>query len=352
MERKILTILSAILTATMLLTIVLLLGIDDIHTKSESLAFNMQLKRQYRQTLRDIMQDEKANESELQSFADKGQLRIALPQDTGEDNIHYTEDIIKRTVGVIIDGIDDTYFDSDPILGSVNNINDFNAYEDEGRAYLDITLNNIYEVSHLIEDNYLYLNFLDPHDVYPYVVVIDAGHGGSDVGAVEGDYYEKTIDLDIVLKLKELIDQDPDIKAYYTRLDDYDISLKDRVSLSNDVNADVFLSVHNNSLSGFGAKNTSGTQVLYYASDISGLSMRFANICLDKLCGYLNSTNRGLVNGDDIYIVHNSKAPVALVEIGFLSNQEDLNKLNNDIYRRRCAKALYDSIREMLTYKE
>ena len=268
--------------------------------------------------------------------------------------IQYSENILDRFYQVVIPGVDDAYFDSNPIMGSVGNINDFSAYEAGGKAYYDITLNGVYDARTTLEGGYLYLDFENPHKVYDHVVVIDAGHGGKDVGAVEGNCYEKTIDLDIVLKLKQLIDADPRIKAYYTRLNDTNPSLDERVRLANDVNADVFLSVHNNSLSGFGAKMTSGTQVLYYASDPTGLSGRFADICLNAICDTLQSTNRGLVNGDDIYIIHNSKSPVALVEVGFLSNPQDLMKLNQEQYQQRCAEALYASIREMLdkTYTE
>lgn len=354
MERKIVGIFSLILAAISVLLIGLFLGISDIHYKSEVLAKEINESREYKQSLKDRMQDEIANYEELKSFADKGQIRIAIPKGVKETDIKLNEDIMNREYRVIVPGIGDEYFDENPIMGSVSRIDDFYAYEDDGKGYFDIKLNGIYDCKHTIDEDYLYLDFEDPHKVYDSVVVIDAGHGGKDVGAIQGYNNEKDIDLDIVLKLKELLDDDPAVKAYYTRLTDTNPTLEERVKLSNDVSADVFLSVHNNSLSGFGSSTTSGTQVLYYVSDATGNSKTFADICLDKLCSYLGSDNRGLVNGDDIYIIHNSKAPVALVEIGFLSNQSDLRKLTNEEYQRTCAKALYDSIKEMIskTYKE
>ncbi len=354
MERKIMTIFAGVLSGVMLLSMVLLIGIDDIHYKSEVLAKEASESEQLKQSIADRIRDEAANEAELASFADKGQIRIAIPSGVDTGAIRYNEDTLDRFYQIVIPNVGEDYFDSNPIMGTVGNIEDFSAYEDDNNAYFDITLNNVYSARATIENGYLYIAFDNPHNVYNSVIVIDAGHGGRDVGAVEGSSYEKTIDLDIVYKLKELIDADPTIMAYYTRLGDTNPSLEERVSLANDVNADLFLSVHNNSLSGFGANSTSGTQVLYYASDVTGLSMRFADICLEKLCRYLNSTNRGLVNGDDIYIIHNSKSPVALVEIGFLSNPEDLAKLKSDAYQKECAKALYDSIKEMIneTYVE
>lgn len=354
MEKKIMQIFSVILGGVMVVCIGLFLGIGDIHYKSEVLAKDIQESREYKQNLKDRMRDELANAEELASFSDKGQVRITIPKGVDENAIKLNEDIMNRQYQVIIPNVDDDYFDSNPIMGSVSRIDDFFAYEDDGDGYFDITLNDVYDCRTTIENGYIYLDFEDPHKVYDNVVVIDAGHGGRDVGAIQGNVEEKDIDLDIVLKLKELLDADPSIKAYYTRLTDTNPSLEERVKLANDAGADVFLSVHNNSLSGFGSATTSGTQVLYYVSDSTGNSKKFADICLDKLCDYLNSDNRGLVNGDDIYIIHNSKSPVALVEVGFLSNASDLLKLTNETYRKTCAKALYDSIKEMIdrTYKE
>lgn len=354
MEKRIMRIFSVILGCVMVVCVGLLMGISDIHYKSEVLAKDIQKSREYRQSLKDRMRDEMANAEELASFADKGQIRIAIPKGVSESDIKLNEDIMNREYQVVIPNVNDEYFDNNPIMGSVSRIDDFFAYEDDSKGYFDIKLNGIYDCRHTVDGDYLYLDFEEPHKLYDSVVVIDAGHGGKDVGAIQGNYNEKDIDLDIVLKLKELLDNDPSIKAYYTRLSDTNPTLEERVRLSNEVGADVFLSVHNNSLSGFGSATTSGTQVLYYVSDGSGNSKTFADICLNNLCSYLGSDNRGLVNGDDIYIIHNSKSPVALVEIGFLSNQSDLRKLLSEDYQKTCAKALYDSIKEMIskTYKE
>ena len=341
------TIGSFVLVGVMILSIVLLIGIDDIHQKSEVLAEELTQSRQYRETLADRMRDEEDNSQLLMSFADKGQIRIALPENVSSDMIEYNEDVMKRTYKIVIPDVSSDYFDKNPIVGSVEKIDDFDAYEENGGAYFDFMLNDIYAITPTVGDGYLYIDFKNPHEVYDKVVVIDAGHGGRDVGAVEGNNYEKTIDLDIALMLKDIIDADPTIKAYYTRLDDSNPTLEERVKLANTVRADAFLSIHNNSISGFGASSTSGTQVLYYSSDPTRLSERFAEICLRNLCTTLNSKDRGLVNGDDIYIIHNSKSPVALVEIGFLSHPEDLAKLNRKEYQLRSARALYDSIKEM-----
>lgn len=84
--------------------------------------------------------------------------------------------------------------------------------------------------------------------MYDKVVVIDAGHGGRAPGANKQGVNEKEIDLDIVLQLKKILDEDDhNIGVYYTRTDDSNPTFDQRVQLANKSDADLFISVHNNS---------------------------------------------------------------------------------------------------------
>lgn len=78
----------------------------------------------------------------------------------------------------------------------------------------------------------------------PFVVVLDAGHGGHDPGNLGNGYLEKNIALNIVLKVGELLEKNQDIKVIYTRKDDTFIDLFVRGEIANKANADLFVSVH------------------------------------------------------------------------------------------------------------
>ena len=81
-------------------------------------------------------------------------------------------------------------------------------------------------------------------------VVIDAGHGGHDSGAVGGNYVEKDIALSVALKLGSYIKQYlPDVKVIYTRTNDRFVELNERAAIANRNNADVFISIHVNAVS-------------------------------------------------------------------------------------------------------
>ena len=192
------------------------------------------------------------------------------------------------------------------------------------------------------------MDFLTPHEVYDKVVVIDAGHGGNAPGATKQGINEKDIDLAIVLKVKELFDQagDKSVGVYYTRTDDSNPSLEQRVDMANKAGADLFISVHNNSTKSGRMSSINGTAVMYdeeKASEEKG-SMQLAQICLEEMTAALGSTSKGIVKGHEIYIIRTAEMPVALIEVGFMTNQDELNRLNDEAYQKEAAQAIYNAI--------
>jgi N-acetylmuramoyl-L-alanine amidase len=177
-------------------------------------------------------------------------------------------------------------------------------------------------------------------------VVVDAGHGGRAPGATKQGINEKDIDLGIVLQLKKIFDNSGgNIGVYYTRTDDSNPTFDQRVQLANKSQADLFISIHNNSTKSGRMSSTHGTQVMYSESDTKELgSKAFAQICLDHVTEALESRDKGLVEGDEIYIIRTSEVPVALIEVGFMTNQEELNLLNSTDYQKKAAEGVYDAV--------
>lgn len=276
------------------------------------------------------------------------QLQIELPEGTTEQELYVENDYLTQTVYIRFrNGIDD-YFAEYGISGSSDHIASLFYYKEKDEGVIVIGLDTVYELKETFTEGSLHIDFFSPHEIYDKVIVVDAGHGSRAVGAVKREVMEKNINLDIVLQLKNLLDESSEsIGVYYTRLNDTNPTLDQRVQLANKVDADLFISVHNNSSRGGNFSSVSGTQVMYSESDDSELSSkRLAEICLKNVVEEFGSNNKGLIRGDRIYIIRTSKVPVALVEVGFMSNKEELEKLISEEYQRKAAQGIYNAIFE------
>ena len=178
------------------------------------------------------------------------------------------------------------------------------------------------------------------------IIVIDPGHGFLDPGTSYENIYEKDINLNISLYLKEKLESNG-ATVYMTRDGDYDLStpnaiyrkksdFDNRINLINNSNADIYLSIHLNYLSDF---KYYGPQVFY-----NGKNIYFANIMQDVLNKGLNS-NRKIKNiPKDTYMYSKLKVNGLLIECGFLSNYEDRQKLITNEYQKKVANLISNGV--------
>jgi N-acetylmuramoyl-L-alanine amidase len=212
-------------------------------------------------------------------------------------------------------------------------------------AQVTVSLDSVYE-SFIYEDemNY-YIDLKRPSDIYDKIVVIDAGHGGKDGGALSKDkkYFEKNINLDILLRLKELLDES-DIKAYFTRTADETVYLRPRAELVNAVDADYFISIHCNANE---VTSPNGMEVLYYDNEFKGVKAKdLAFLFSKELEKTVNLSQKGIVrrNYEDLYIMDHSLVPTVLLEIGYMTNKGDLDYLTDEENRAVIANAIFNGI--------
>ncbi|MBO8462956.1 MAG: N-acetylmuramoyl-L-alanine amidase [Firmicutes bacterium] len=202
-----------------------------------------------------------------------------------------------------------------------------------------------------------------PSEIYDQIVVVDAGHGGSDSGSLSKEYgvIEKNTVLDIIKRTQKYFNQDEKIKVYYTRLTDAQsgityggnvssttVSVINRANFANEIGADLFISVHCNS-----ATNTSarGTEVLYSSKNTavneSGLtSKKFADLAFPHLLGAVGSTKRDVKDSPNLIVCKNTKMPAILLEVAFLSNEADATLLKDTDVLDNVAKSIYDMTKE------
>lgn len=181
------------------------------------------------------------------------------------------------------------------------------------------------------------------------VVVIDAGHGGRDGGAVSANgYLEKDIALSISNYLKLYL-EDVGVNVIMTRTDDELLGsskrddLVNRTNIINSSNCDLFLSIHLNAIPD---SRWRGSQVFYtFNNDENKL---LAEIIQEQLKLNLNNTHRVAKPISNIYVMRESNPVGVLVETGFLSNYDEAELLNSEDYQMKIAFAIYSGVIEYL----
>lgn len=186
-------------------------------------------------------------------------------------------------------------------------------------------------------------------------VVLDPGHGGFDPGKVSvTGALEKDINLEIAKKVKEFLEMQG-IEVHMTRHGDYDLSenaeygkktadLKNRVQLIEREAPGCTVSIHQNS---YTDASVCGPQVFYYHTSKEGA---FLADCIQE---HLNETleierPRDGKENDTYYILKKSSSVTVLVECGFISNYEEAEKLEQEEYQTKAAKAISEGILEYL----
>ena len=183
-----------------------------------------------------------------------------------------------------------------------------------------------------------------PKQKYSKIIVLDAGHGGTDVGTTYGDLYEKDITLAILNKTKALFDAS-DIKCYATRTTDVYPSFDDRTNLANEGAA--FVSIHINSAGTNTTASGTETYSLYPNNLGNGLtSYILAEKVLNNLLNNLGTVNRK-VKSSDFKVLRDSDVPATLAEIGFITNAGDRAIISSEDGQNKAAHAIYDAVVEL-----
>ncbi len=187
-----------------------------------------------------------------------------------------------------------------------------------------------------------------------YTVVLDAGHGSSDSGKVGiNGVLEKDINLSISKKTKKYLEK-KGICVIMTRNKDESLAegengnrkvqdMKARVKRINDTKPDLAVSIHQNS---YHEESIHGAQVFYYEHSESG--EKDARILQEALLAVDPDNTRQVKANTTYYLLKRTEVPILIVECGFLSNQEEAEKLASEDYQKELAKAIANGIESCL----
>lgn len=187
-----------------------------------------------------------------------------------------------------------------------------------------------------------------------YTVVLDAGHGSSDSGKVGiNGVLEKDINLSISKKTKKYLEK-KGIRVVMTRDKDESLAegengnrkvqdMKARVKRINDTKPDLAVSIHQNS---YHEESIHGAQVFYYEHSESG--EKDARILQEALLAVDPDNTRQVKANTTYYLLKRTEVPILIIECGFLSNQEEAEKLASEDYQKEIAKAIANGIESCL----
>jgi len=219
-----------------------------------------------------------------------------------------------------------------------------------------------------------------------FVVVIDPGHGGEEDGAAgPTGLLEKDVTLDIARRLKARLEDGSDVEVVLTRNDDATVALDDRTAIANHERADLFVSIHANASRRTGVRGAETYFLSHQATDDEsrvvaaiennamgidagvqgqpGLEMvlwelaqsaflkessALAEMIQDNLNDALDIRNRGIKQAP-FRVLMGATMPAVLVEVGFISNAEEEDKLRRPAFKEKLAEMLHESIRQYRT---
>lgn len=183
--------------------------------------------------------------------------------------------------------------------------------------------------------SFLFLLMGLAHLAQAKIVIIDAGHGGQDIGGRYGKVYEKHLALDTAMRLEYYLKK----KGYKTlmiRSDDTFVSLSKRSEIANRYQDAIFISVHYNST---WKSSVQGLETFYHSSS----SKPLASACHQEIKGNIRSADRG-VKYARYYVLRHCNHPAILVEGGFLSHGGEREKVKKGSYRDGIARGIVDGV--------
>lgn len=171
-------------------------------------------------------------------------------------------------------------------------------------------------------------------------IVIDAGHGGRDSGAVSADnsIFEKDITLSTAILLRNRL-QDAGANVILSRSSDEFVSLDDRVITGHNYQADLFISLHYDAIEV--ANSMSGTTTYYYSES----NLELANT-VNRYLAQLGPLNNNGVRHGNYYVLRANKQPSILLELGYMNSDIDIQHIDTIAYQSTIVEAVYQALRE------
>lgn len=299
-------------------------------------------------------------------------ITTAKPMEYKVTNYHNTE----RTVIDIVDAkFNYSQKEQNIDCGTVQKIR-LGQGDKYARIVVDLSESTVYTKTTNTAKTELYITYRlkkDYSEKNEFVIVLDPGHAAGTVGAYYGGIAEEEITADVVNRVLKLFEKEKNIKVYSTQKDQKIPGLQDIANYANNLNADLFVSVHCNAAADANGKpleSVSGTETYYAIRNqemIDGDSSitlntdkEYYGITSKQLAEYIqkgilencDSKDRSVKERGTLAVLRYTNMPACLCELEFMTSTEGLDNLKDDEYRQKCAEGLYEGIMNAIKYMQ
>lgn len=284
----------------------------------------------------------------LMESSDNGKNQFVIPLEDSimAEDVQIENHYVEKELWIGLNGATNDFYSREYVTGNLECVS-YGGYDiTDDTLWIKLVMKDIYEFESTMNNGKLTIKIAKPREIYDKIVVIDAGHGGEDKGDINGRLCEKDVALNVALLLKEKL-SDSDIKVYYTRTEDISIDDEKRVNLANGADADMLISIHTD----FSAEPTENgiTTVYnpyYFIQDFDSISL--ADKVERSVLSATGATAKGLVEATkENVLVNQATVPVAQINIGYLSSEDESALLNQKEYQEMISDGIYNAIIEI-----
>lgn len=288
----------------------------------------------------------------MDKFIGKYSMKIMKPSGITITDVTNEDLYNSKKFNIFIRGNHVDFFKKNPIIINSDTITDVStSLGADGNTVISVTTSKLQGYKIFNQSDSFVVTVGNPKSIYKNIVVLDAGHGGYDSGATHNGTKEKDLNYKILYTLMKnyFSSNAPDTKVYWTRTTDTFITLANRAAFANKVGADIFISLHMNSVKNNSSAN--GTEVYYSTNNntsrFSGItSSAIATLLKDNLVSGLGTKSRG-VKTAGYYVIKRNTVPAVLIELGFISGNSDYSKLTSETFQKKAAQIIYDTINQI-----
>ncbi len=276
---------------------------------------------------------------------------IPLEEEIKADDVVIENRYMDKELYIHIKGAHEDFYADCAVQGDVSAIRD--AYREKKRngILLRLHMREVNEYRTSMEGNILKVEVCAPHELYKLLVVIDPAGGGGAEGKTDVETYRNQVAAELVLEVGKLLPEQlgsGDIRLYFTRTDDEDVSVEERAALAEAVGADLFLHIDtaaDEDTTKYGIRGWYNES--YFIPEFG--NVEFADIVARNVAVACGNRATGLEAAGEDSVLQSLRIPAAGIDLGYMTNEQESALLFQNNYRVKLAKGIAEAIREVYT---